>query len=152
MGDCAGSPQFTHAGYDDFRVVLSNLTGGGRTTSGRIIPYCLFTDPELARVGMSETEAKAKNISYRVARIPMSLVMRMHTLSQTRGFMKALIGADDRILGFTAFCAEASEAMAVVQTAILNGLPYTYLRDTIFTHPTASEGLVVLFSSKLVAT
>ena len=123
LGDCAGSPQFTHVGYDDFRVVLSNLTGGDRTTRGRLIPYCLFSDPELAHVGLSEAEAKAKNVPYRVARIPASLVMRMHTLSATRGFVKALVGEDDRILGFTAFCAEASERLAAVQTAMLGGMP-----------------------------
>jgi pyruvate/2-oxoglutarate dehydrogenase complex dihydrolipoamide dehydrogenase (E3) component len=147
MGDGAGSPQFTHAGYDDFRVVLNNLAGGNRTTRGRIVPYCLFIDPELARVGMSESEAKAKNVPYRVAKPPMSLVPRMRTLSQTRGFMKALIGADDRILGFTAFCAEASELMSVVQTAMLGRMLYTALRDAIFTHPTTSKGLVFLFTS-----
>jgi pyruvate/2-oxoglutarate dehydrogenase complex dihydrolipoamide dehydrogenase (E3) component len=147
MGDCAGSPQFTHVGYDDFRIVLDGLAGGDRTTSGRLIPYCLFTDPELAHIGLSESEAKAKNVPYRVVRVPASLVMRMRTLSQTRGFIKALIGADDRILGFTAFCAEASEMMAAVQTAILGRISYTALRDAIFTHPTAAEGLVVLFTS-----
>jgi pyruvate/2-oxoglutarate dehydrogenase complex dihydrolipoamide dehydrogenase (E3) component len=150
MGDCAGSPQFTHAAYDDFRIVLSNLTGGNRTTRERIIPYCLFTDPELARVGLSESEAKAKSVPYRVFRIPASKVLRTRTLSQTRGFLKALVGADDRILGFTAFCAEASEAMAVVQTAMIAGMPYAALRDTIYTHPTVSEGLVVLFTSQPV--
>jgi pyruvate/2-oxoglutarate dehydrogenase complex dihydrolipoamide dehydrogenase (E3) component len=148
-GDGAGSPQFTHVGYDDFRVVHANLTGGNRTTRGRLIPYCLFTDPELAHVGLSETEAAAKNIPYRLAKIPMSLVLRTRTLSQTRGFAKALIGADDRILGFTAFGAEASEMMAVVQTAMVGGMPYTALRDTIYTHPTAAEGLVSLFGSPL---
>ncbi len=147
MGDCAGSPQFTHVAYDDFRVVLDNLAGGNRTTRDRLIPYCLFTDPELAHVGMNEAEAVAKNLQYRVVTLPMSLVMRMRTLSQTRGFMKALIGADDRILGFTAFGAEASELIAAVQTAMLGGLPYTSLRDAIFTHPTAAEGLVFLFTS-----
>ncbi len=128
MGDCAGSPQFTHAAYDDFRVVLSNLNGGDRTTRNRLIPYCLFTDPELAHVGMSETEARATNVPYRVARLPASKVLRMRTISQTRGFMKALIGDDDRILGFTAFCAEASELVAAVQTAMLGRLPYTLAR------------------------
>ena len=147
MGDCAGSPQFTHAAHDDFRVVLDNLTGGNRTTRERLIPYCLFTDPELAHVGMSESEAKAKNILYRIVTLPMSQVARMRTISQTRGFMKALIGADDRILGFTAFGAEASELVAAVQTAMLGGMPYTILRDAIFTHPTASEGLIFLFTS-----
>jgi pyruvate/2-oxoglutarate dehydrogenase complex dihydrolipoamide dehydrogenase (E3) component len=129
--------------------VLDNLAGGSRTTRGRLIPYCLFTDPELAHVGMNESEARAKDVPYRVARMPMSLVLRTRTLSETRGFMKALIGADDRILGFTAFGAEASESMAVVQTAMLGGMPYTSLRDAIFTHPTAAEGLVGLFAKPL---
>jgi pyruvate/2-oxoglutarate dehydrogenase complex dihydrolipoamide dehydrogenase (E3) component len=147
-GECAGSPQFTHVGEDDCRVVLSQLLGdGSRTTRGRLIPYCLFTDPELAHVGLNETEARAKNVSYRLVRMPMSLVLRTRTLSDTRGFMKALLGSDDRILGFTAFGAEASEPMAVVQTAMLGGLPYTALRDAIFTHPTAAEGLNGLFST-----
>lgn len=147
MGDCAGSPQFTHAGYDDFRVVLSNLSGGTRTTRHRLVPYCLFTDPELAHIGITESEANAKNITCRIVRLPMSKVMRTRTLSQTRGFMKALVGTDDRILGFTAFAAEASELLAAVQTAMIGDMPYTSLRDAIFTHPTIAEGLVVLFSN-----
>ncbi len=145
-GDGAGSPMFTHVGFDDFRVVLDNLNGGSRTTTGRLIPYCLFTDPELAHVGLGETDARVKQIPYRIVRLPMALVLRTRTLSQTRGFMKALIGADDQILGFTAFGAEASEAMAVVQTAMLARMPYTALRNAIFTHPTTAEGLVALFS------
>ena len=124
----------------------NHLAGGRRTTRGRLVPYCLFTDPALAHVGMHEHEIKARSIPARVARIPMAMVLRTHTLSQTRGFAKALIGAYDRILGFTAFGAEASEMMAVVQTAMVGGLLYTTLRDTIFTHPTAAEGLVDLFS------
>jgi pyruvate/2-oxoglutarate dehydrogenase complex dihydrolipoamide dehydrogenase (E3) component len=147
MGECAGSPQFTHVGEDDCRVVLDNLAGGSRTTRGRLIPYCLFTDPELAHVGLNESEARAQGVSYRIARMPMAMVLRTHTLSQTRGFMKALIGADDRILGFTALGAEASELMAVAQTAMLGGIPYTVLRDTIWTHPTAAEGLLGLFAN-----
>jgi pyruvate/2-oxoglutarate dehydrogenase complex dihydrolipoamide dehydrogenase (E3) component len=147
LGDCAGSPQFTHVGFDDFRVVLANLSGGQRTTRDRLIPYCLFTDPELAHVGLGETEAKAKGIPFRIARLPMEMVLRTRTLSQTRGFCKAIVGSNDRILGFTAFGAEASEMMAVVQTAMLGNLPYTVLRDAIFTHPTAAEGLVSLFAN-----
>jgi pyruvate/2-oxoglutarate dehydrogenase complex dihydrolipoamide dehydrogenase (E3) component len=146
-GECAGSPHFTHVGEDDCRIVLDNLAGGSRTTRGRLIPYCLFTDPELAHVGMTESEARAKGVPYRIARMPMAMVLRTHTLSETRGFMKALIGADDRIVGFTALGAEASELMAVAQTAILGGMPYTVLRDTIWTHPTAAEGLLGLFAS-----
>jgi pyruvate/2-oxoglutarate dehydrogenase complex dihydrolipoamide dehydrogenase (E3) component len=146
-GECAGSPHFTHVGEDDCRIVLDNLAGGSRTTRGRLIPYCLFTDPELAHVGLTESEARARNLPYRIARLPMAMVLRTHTLSQTRGFVKALVGADDRLLGFTAFGAEASELMAVAQTAMLGGIPYTVLRDTIWTHPTAAEGLLGLFAN-----
>jgi pyruvate/2-oxoglutarate dehydrogenase complex dihydrolipoamide dehydrogenase (E3) component len=147
MGECAGSPQFTHVGEDDCRIVLDNLAGGSRTTRGRLIPYCLFTDPELAHVGLTESEARTKGVPYRLARMPMAMILRAHTLSETRGFVKALIGPDDRILGFSAFGVEASELMAVAQTAMLGGLPYTVLRDTIWTHPTAAEGLLGLFAN-----
>jgi pyruvate/2-oxoglutarate dehydrogenase complex dihydrolipoamide dehydrogenase (E3) component len=146
-GECAGSPQFTHVGEDDCRVVLDNLAGGNRTTRSRLIPYCLFTDPELAHVGLTESEARSQHVPYRLARMPMAMVLRTHTLSQTQGFVKALIGADDRILGFTALGAEASELMAVAQTAMVGGIPYTVLRDTIWTHPTAAEGLLGLFAN-----
>lgn len=145
-GEVAGSPHFTHAGEDDFRIVLDNLNGGSRTTRGRVIPYVLFTDPELAHVGLSETEAKAQGVGYRISQMPMANVFRAQTLSATRGFVKAIIGDDDRILGFTAFGAEGSEMMAVVQTAMVGGMPYTALRDAIFTHPTSAEGLIGLFS------
>jgi pyruvate/2-oxoglutarate dehydrogenase complex dihydrolipoamide dehydrogenase (E3) component len=147
LADCAGSPQFTHVGEHDANIVAGNLAGGDHSTRGRLIPYCLFTDPELAHVGMTESEAKAKNIAYRLAKQPMSSVLRSRTLSETRGFAKVLIGSDDRIIGFTAFGVEASEMMAVVQTAMLGGLPYTGLRDAIFAHPTTAEGLIGLFSS-----
>ena len=148
VGDCAGSPQFTHIGFDDFRVVRDNLTGGRRVTTGRQVPSCMFTDPELARVGLSEREAKERGIPYRLAKIPMGAALRTWTLSEPRGFLKALIEAEgDRVLGFTAFGAEAGEVMAVVQVAMAAGLPYTALRDTVLTHPTIAEGLVVLFSA-----
>lgn len=148
MGDCAGSPQFTHVAYDDFRVARDNLNGGNRTTRDRLIPFCMFTDPELARVGLNETEAKKRNIAYRMAEMPMAGVLRAVAIGETRGFVKILVDAQsDRILGFTAFGAEASEMMAAVQTAMLGGLPYTVLRDAIFTHPTAAEGLVYLLAS-----
>jgi pyruvate/2-oxoglutarate dehydrogenase complex dihydrolipoamide dehydrogenase (E3) component len=148
VGDCAGSPHFTHIAFDDFRVVRDNLAGGHRVTTGRLVPFCLFTDPELARVGLDETEAKAKGIAYRLAKIPMSVVLRTFTLSEKRGFMKALVGADnDRILGFTAFGPEAGEIMAAVQLAISAQLPYTALRDAVLTHPTMAEGLMVLFAA-----
>jgi pyruvate/2-oxoglutarate dehydrogenase complex dihydrolipoamide dehydrogenase (E3) component len=145
MGDCAGSPQFTHVAYHDFRIVRDNLKGGNQTTKGRIVPFCMFTDPELARVGRNETEAKRDKIEYRVAKLPMENVLRTHTIAEPRGFMKMLIGKDsDEIVGFTAFGIEASELMAAVQTAMVGRLPYTVLRDAIFAHPTMSEGLVYL--------
>ncbi|HEX4266902.1 MAG TPA: mercuric reductase [Steroidobacteraceae bacterium] len=148
MGDCAGSPQFTHVAFDDFRVVHDNLNGGSRSTRDRLIPYCMFTDPELARVGLNEAEAKRRGIGYRLAKLPMAAVLRAVTLGETHGFVKILIEAEtDRILGFTAFGAEASEMMAAVQTAMLGGLSYTVLRDAIFTHPTVAEGLVFLLAS-----
>jgi pyruvate/2-oxoglutarate dehydrogenase complex dihydrolipoamide dehydrogenase (E3) component len=147
VGDCAGSPYFTHVAFDDFRVVRDNLAGGSRVTTGRQVPSCLFTDPELARIGLSEREAKERGAGYRLAKISMESVLRAGTLSETRGFMKALVGPDDRILGFTAFGAEAGEVMAVVQVAMRAGLPYTILRDSVLTHPTIAEGLVVLFSA-----
>jgi pyruvate/2-oxoglutarate dehydrogenase complex dihydrolipoamide dehydrogenase (E3) component len=112
VGDCAGSPYFTHISEDDFHVVLDNLTGKNHVTTGRQVPFCLFTDPELARVGLSEREARERGIAYRLAKIPMAHVLRAGTLSETRGFLKVLIEQDgDRILGFTAFGAEAGEIM-----------------------------------------
>ena len=148
MGDCAGSPQFTHVAFDDFRVVRDNLSGGSRTTRDRLVPFCMFTDPELARVGLSESEAKKRGIAYRLAKIPMAAVLRAVAIGETRGFVKMLIDVQsDRILGFTAFGMEASEMMAAVQTAMLGGLSYTALRDAIFAHPTAAEGLGPLLAS-----
>jgi pyruvate/2-oxoglutarate dehydrogenase complex dihydrolipoamide dehydrogenase (E3) component len=148
VGDCAGSPQFTHIAFDDFRIVRDNLAGGQRVTTGRQVPFCLFTDPEFARIGLSETEAKARGIGYRLAKIPMAADLRTRTLSETRGFMKALIDVQsDRILGFTVFGVGGGEIMAIVQLAMLAGLPYTVLRDAIFTHPTLVEGLISLFAA-----
>jgi pyruvate/2-oxoglutarate dehydrogenase complex dihydrolipoamide dehydrogenase (E3) component len=148
MGDCAGSPHFTHVALDDFRVVRDNLNGKHRTTSGRLIPFCIFTDPELARVGLNESQAKKARIDYRLVKIPMAAVLRTRTLSETNGFLKALIGVeDDRILGFTAIGTQAGELMSVVQTAMIARLPYTALRDAIFAHPTMAEGLNVLFNA-----
>jgi len=147
-GDCAGSPHFTHISFDDFRIVVSNLTGGHRVTTGRQVPFCMFTDPEFARIGLSESEAKARGIPYRLAKIPMIADLRTRTLSETRGFMKALIAMDsDQILGFTMFGVMAGEVMATVQVAMQADVPYTALRDTIFTHPTMLEGLVSMFSA-----
>jgi pyruvate/2-oxoglutarate dehydrogenase complex dihydrolipoamide dehydrogenase (E3) component len=148
IGEVAGSPQFTHISVDDFRVVHANLTGGNRVTTGRQVPYCLFTDPELARIGLSETEAEAQGIAYRLFKVPMEANLRALTLSETRGFLKALVEADsDRILGFTAVGVGAGEILTAVQIAMIGGLPYTALRDVVLTHPTLVEGLIPLFSS-----
>jgi pyruvate/2-oxoglutarate dehydrogenase complex dihydrolipoamide dehydrogenase (E3) component len=148
IGEVAGSPQFTHISVDDFRVVHANLTGGNRVTTGRQVPYCLFTDPELAHIGLSETEAQAQGIAYRLFKVPMEANLRARTLSETRGFVKALVEADsDRILGFTAFGVGAGEVLAAVQVAMIAALPYTALRDAVLTHPTLAEGLIPLFSS-----
>lgn len=148
MGDCAGSPFFTHVAFDDFRIVRDNLNGGNRTTRDRLVPFCLFTDPELARIGLNESEAKALGVDYRIVEIPMSSVLRMRTLSELRGFIKMLIAAEtDHILGLTVFGSDASEILAAVQTAMLGGLAYITLRDAIFTHPTPAEGLTVLLAN-----
>jgi pyruvate/2-oxoglutarate dehydrogenase complex dihydrolipoamide dehydrogenase (E3) component len=148
IGEVAGSPQFTHVSVDDFRVVHDNIAGGNHVTIGRQIPFCLFTDPEFARVGLSEKEAKAQGISYRLFKIPMEGVLRARTLSEMRGFIKALVEANsDRLLGFAAFAVDGGEIMASVQTAMMAGLPYTALRDAIWAHPTLVEGLIPLFSS-----
>jgi pyruvate/2-oxoglutarate dehydrogenase complex dihydrolipoamide dehydrogenase (E3) component len=148
IGEVAGSPQFTHVSVDDFRVVHDSITGGKRVTTGRQVPFCLFTDPELARVGLSEKEAKARGIAYRLFKIPMAAVMRATTMSETRGFLKALVETDgDRILGFTGFGVDVGEVLSSVQIAMAAGLPYTALRDAMLTHPTLVEGLIPLFSS-----
>ncbi len=145
MGDCAGSPQFTHVAFDDFRVVHDNLNGGSRSTSGRLVPFCMYTDPELARVGLNEAEATRLGLGYRLLSMPMAAVLRTRTISEPRGFMKMLIAADsDEILGFTAFGAEASELLAAVQTAMVGRLPYTELHNAIYAHPTMAEGLTFL--------
>jgi pyruvate/2-oxoglutarate dehydrogenase complex dihydrolipoamide dehydrogenase (E3) component len=148
IGDVAGSPHFTHVSVDDFRVVHDSITGGQRVTTGRQVPFCLFTDPEFARVGLSEKEAKVQGTPYRLFKISMEAVMRASTLSETRGFLKALVAIDsDRILGFTGFGVGAGEVLSSVQIAMVAGLPYTALRDAMLTHPTLVEGLIPLFSS-----
>lgn len=148
VGDCAGSPHFTHVAFDDHRVVRDTLAGLPRTTTGRLVPSCLFVDPELAQVGLDETEAKRQGIPYRLVKLPMIAVLRTRTMGETRGFLKALISAEnDTILGFTAFGPSAGEMMAPVQLAMSSRLPYTALRNSIFTHPTFAEGLVYLFST-----
>jgi pyruvate/2-oxoglutarate dehydrogenase complex dihydrolipoamide dehydrogenase (E3) component len=146
IGECAGSPQFTHVSVDDFRIVRDNMAGGNRSTNDRLIPYVMFTDPPLAHVGLSEGEAKRRGISVRVAKLPMRKVLRTLATDETEGYMKVLVGPnDDRILGFTMVGAEAGEVMAAIQTAMLAELPYPKLRDAVITHLTIAEGLGPLF-------
>jgi pyruvate/2-oxoglutarate dehydrogenase complex dihydrolipoamide dehydrogenase (E3) component len=145
MGECAGSPQFTHVAFDDFRVVFDQLHGGSRTTTDRLLAYVMFTDPELAHVGLNESEARRRGLEYRLLTMPMGAVLRTRTLSEPRGFMKMLIAAaTDEILGFTVFGVEASELLAAVQTAMVGRLPFTELRRAIYVHPTIAEGLTFL--------
>ena len=146
MGECAGSPYFTHVSENDFAIIHENLHGGNRGTRDRLVPYCVFIDPELARVGLNESQAREKGVPYRLASVPFDSAWRAWAISEKRGFMKTLIDVhSDRILGFTAFGPEAGELMGTVQLAMLAGVPYTILRDAIFAHPTMTEGLKGLF-------
>jgi pyruvate/2-oxoglutarate dehydrogenase complex dihydrolipoamide dehydrogenase (E3) component len=148
MGECAGSPQYTHVSVDDFQIVLAHLNGGNRTKAKRLVPFCMFTDPELARVGKNESEARRDGVEYRLAKMPMAEILRTRTVSEPRGLLKVLVAKNrDEILGFTAFGIEASELMVAIQTAMLGHLPYTVLRDAILAHPTISEGLSLLLAT-----
>jgi pyruvate/2-oxoglutarate dehydrogenase complex dihydrolipoamide dehydrogenase (E3) component len=148
IGECAGSPQFTHVSVDDFRIVRDNMAGGNRTTGDRLVPYVMFTDPPLARVGLSEGEAKRQGIPVRIGKLPMSNVLRTEATDETQGFMKVVVGADDdTILGFTMIGSEAGEVMAAIQAAMLAALPYTKLRDAVIAHLTMAEGVGPLFSN-----
>jgi len=148
MGDCAGSPQFTHVSVDDFRIIRDNLAGGARSTGDRLVPYCMFTDPPLAHIGLSERDAQRQGIAVRVGKFPISAVPRRAATDDTQGFMKVLVGAnDDRILGFSMIGAEAGEVMTTIQTAMLAGLRYPKLRDAVIAHLTAGEGLWLLLEN-----
>ena len=148
IGECAGSPQFTHVSVDDFRIVRDNMAGGNRRADDRLIPYVVFTDPPLARVGLSENEAQRRNTPVRVGKLPMKNVLRTEATDETDGFMKVLVSADDdRILGFAMIGSEAGEVMAAIQVAMLAELPYPKLRDAVITHLTMAEGLGPLLSN-----
>jgi pyruvate/2-oxoglutarate dehydrogenase complex dihydrolipoamide dehydrogenase (E3) component len=148
IGECAGSPQFTHVSVDDFRIVRDNMAGGNRRTDDRLVPHVMFTDPPLARVGLSEGDARRQGIRCRVATLPMRKVLRTLATDETEGFMKVLVGEmHDRILGFAMIGSEAGEVMAAIQTAMLAELPYPRLRDAVIAHLTVAEGLGPLFES-----
>jgi pyruvate/2-oxoglutarate dehydrogenase complex dihydrolipoamide dehydrogenase (E3) component len=148
IGECAGSPQFTHVSVDDFRIIRDNLTGGSRSTQDRLVPYCMFSDPPLAHIGLSERDAQQQNIPVRVGKLPMTAVLRREATDETQGFMKVLVAAnDDRILGFTMLGADAGEVLAAIQTAMLTDAPYPKLRDAVITHLTTAEGLGPLLAN-----
>jgi pyruvate/2-oxoglutarate dehydrogenase complex dihydrolipoamide dehydrogenase (E3) component len=147
IGEVAGTPMFTHASFDDYRVLKSQLAGGNLTTNDRIIPYALFIEPELGRIGLNEADAKARGIEVRVAKIPLAVVPRARTNGATKGFMKVLVDAhSDQILGFAMLGTNAGDVVTAVQMAMLGKLPYTAVRDAIIGHPLMSEGLNILFS------
>jgi pyruvate/2-oxoglutarate dehydrogenase complex dihydrolipoamide dehydrogenase (E3) component len=149
LGEVNGGPAFTHMAYDDFRIVRRNLLEGNlATTAGRLVPYTMFIDPQLARVGLSEQEARKQGRDIRVATMPMSYVARALEVDESRGFMKAVVDAHSKqILGFTIVGLEGGELMAMVEIAMLGELPYTVLQDAIFAHPTLAESLNNLFAT-----
>lgn len=148
IGDCNGGPLFTHASWDDYRILLANvLHDAGRSTTGRLMPYTLFIDPELGRVGLTEEQALAAGYDVAVATLPAAKIPRANTAGETKGLLKAVVDRKtDQILGCSLFCHGAGEVMSVVQMAMIGGVPYTRVRDTIFTHPTMAESLNLLFA------
>lgn len=148
MGDVKGGPAFTHISYDDFRIVKTNVLGNGEATiEDRPVPYTMFIDPQLGRIGLSETEAREQGRNIRVAKMPMSSVARALEMEESRGFMKAVVDADTKeILGCAVLGVEGGEVMAMIQIAMMGGIPYTTLRDAVFSHPTLAESLNTLFS------
>ncbi len=149
IGDVKGGPAFTHISYDDYRVLRTNLIkGGDANIAGRLVPYTVFIDPQLGRIGLSEEEARDRNFDIRVAKIPMSYVARALEVDEARGFMKAVVNADTgRILGCAVLGLEGGEIMAMIQIAMMGDLPYTALRDAVFAHPTLAESLNNLFAT-----
>ena len=147
IGDVKGGPAFTHISYDDFRVLRENwLNGGSATIEGRPVPNCMFIDPQLATVGLNETEAQKRGIDYRVAKLPMTGVARAQEMSETRGFMKAIVDAKtQQILGCTVLGIEGGEIMSTLQVAMMGKLPYSAIKEAIFAHPTLAESLNNLF-------
>jgi pyruvate/2-oxoglutarate dehydrogenase complex dihydrolipoamide dehydrogenase (E3) component len=149
LGDIKGGPQFTHVSYDDFRVLQSNLLeGGSATTEGRMVPHTVFTDPQLGRVGLSEREARARGVPYRVAKMQMTRIARALEVGETRGFVKVLVDPKtEQILGCAVLGVDGGEIMSMIQIAMLGHLPYSVLRDAIFAHPTLAEGLNNVFAT-----
>jgi pyruvate/2-oxoglutarate dehydrogenase complex dihydrolipoamide dehydrogenase (E3) component len=147
LGDIKGGPAFTHISYDDFRIIRTNLLeNGSASTEGRLVPYTVFIDPQLGRVGLTETEARARDLKIRVAKMPMSYVARALEVDETRGFLKAIIDAGSgQILGAAVLGLEGGEVMSMLQLAMMGKLPHTTLRNAVFSHPSLSESLNNLF-------
>jgi len=148
LGDINGGPAFTHISYDDFRILRTNLLNkGNTTTTNRLVPYAVFLDPQLGRVGLGEAQAKSRGIAVRVAKMPMSYVARALEVDESRGFMKAIVDASSgQILGAAVLGIEGGEIMSQIQLAMMGKLPYTVLQDAVFAHPTLSESLNTLFN------
>ena len=149
LGDVKGGPAFTHISYDDFRIIRANLLQKQtRTIADRPIPYVVFTDPQLGRVGLTETEARQQHPNIQVAKLPMSSVARALEVDEARGFIKAIVDADtEQILGAAVLGIEGGEMIAFFEVAMMGRLPYTRLRDGIFAHPTLAEALNNLFAA-----
>jgi pyruvate/2-oxoglutarate dehydrogenase complex dihydrolipoamide dehydrogenase (E3) component len=149
LGDVKGGPAFTHISYDDYRIVRNNLLRGGHsTTKDRLLPYTVYIDPQLGRIGLSEQEARAQGRTIRVAKIPMSWVARALEMAEPRGFIKAVVDVETRqILGAAVLGVEGGEIMSMLEIAMMGKLPYTALEDGIFAHPALAEGLNTLFMS-----
>jgi pyruvate/2-oxoglutarate dehydrogenase complex dihydrolipoamide dehydrogenase (E3) component len=147
LGDVKGGPAFTHISYDDFRIIRKNLLEGGyASTKGRLVPYTVFIDPQLGRIGMTETEAQNQGLDTRVAKLPMNRIARAIEMSDTRGFMKAVVDVKTKqILGCAVLGIEGGELMALFEIAMMAHMPYTTLKEAIFAHPTLAESLNNLF-------
>jgi pyruvate/2-oxoglutarate dehydrogenase complex dihydrolipoamide dehydrogenase (E3) component len=148
LGDVNGGPQFTHASLDDYRIVKANVFDGGqRTTSDRLMPFTLFTQPELARIGLTEKQARRQALTIRVDKLPVAAIPRAKTMSETRGFIKVIVDTEtERILGCAILSTEAGEILAAVQMTMIASLPFSTLRDAVLTHPTMVEGFNSLFA------
>ena len=149
LGDVKGGPAFTHISYDDFRIIRTNLLEGGNADlRDRLVPNTVFIDPQLGRIGLSETEARARGGNIRVAKLPMNYVARALEMDEARGFMKAVVDADTGlILGAAVLGIEGGELMAALELAMMGKLPYTVLRDAVFAHPTLAESFNNLFAT-----
>jgi pyruvate/2-oxoglutarate dehydrogenase complex dihydrolipoamide dehydrogenase (E3) component len=149
LGDVNGGPAFTHISYDDFRILKANLLHAGQaSTTDRLVPYTVFIDPQLGRVGLSEEQARREKRAIKLAKLPMNRVARAIETDETRGFMKAVVDADtDQILGAAILGMEGGELMAMLQIAMMGKVPATALRDGVFAHPTLAEAFNNLFAS-----